>query len=134
MATKHPFLPGVILTRHHIHPKVRGGPMHYKNILRLWDYKHHHWHCLFFNLNISEILFRLDKLHAQKGHTNHWKYVFKETPLVQVRQILIRVKRIKNNLKKRKKQPKLFDDQQFIAGSINWQKLGFDKNPTFIDH
>lgn len=102
MATKHPLLPGVILTRHHLHPKVRGGPMVAKNILRLWDYKHRAWHCVFFNLNLSEILFRIDKFYMTRTKTNHWRVLFKEKQLWEVKQILLRVKRIKKQIKKRK--------------------------------
>lgn len=91
---KHPFIPGVKIEKHHLIPKVRGGTFN-DGFLKLWCFKHRHWHLLFFLKTLDEIIFEIDKYYMTRSNNIHWRILFKDKKLWEVKQLLLRVKYIK---------------------------------------
>lgn len=114
MCVQHPKLPGVFLTRHHIHPKERGGHAHPSNILRLWNTSHRSWHFIFRDRNLTEICCQLNLFHQQFQATKEWRHLFGQKELWEVRLILVRILNIKAKTKKKRKQ-KHFNETFFIT-------------------
>jgi hypothetical protein len=59
------------ITRHHLIPgeRVRNKTydddhteLHFEAILKLWKEKHYHWHALFHNLTLDEIIVVLERI------------------------------------------------------------------------
>jgi len=57
------------LTKHHLIPKSRGGKDGAILVLD-WDRHHQHWHSLFGNMTIHEIVEALQRIIRMKGVTN----------------------------------------------------------------
>lgn len=104
MCIKHPKLQGIILTRHHLTPKCRGGHANPQNILYLWSNKHRNWHHIFLNKKLEEVIFELDKFYMRHSGTYRWYAIFKKKELWEVRILLLRVMRIKRKKIKRLKE------------------------------
>lgn len=136
MAKQHPFLPGIELEKHHLIPRVKQGHATPCNILRLWSLRHDHWHHLFNQDTLEQSIRNLPKVYAFKSTTASWKLVFGDKTLLESRTLLMRVRSIKKSLgKKKSKQTTLFPYEPMYAGAgINWNNLGFDRNPTFLNH
>lgn len=87
------------LTRHHLIPKSRGGTYAARNILRLWRDSHNFWHQIFTDYTLDEIIVSLDRrpfIYDTSGRA--WVQLFKERTPYDVRDILVRIARIKKTL------------------------------------
>lgn len=119
MCKKHPFISGSILTRHHLQSKYRGGKASPSNLLNLWDFKHRAWHHCFQHRNLQEIITELNVFYPHTFVTDQWQTLFKYKTLIQVKELLIRVQRIKRGKK------------EYVP---NWKKQGFDSALSYVNH
>ncbi len=90
------------LSKHHLHPKKRGGTRHYSNILKLWRDRHDSWHYCFGQFNLHEIIGNIKNntitiRNVQKSR--HWKFLFKDKTNVEIILLLIRVRKMKKKHK-----------------------------------
>jgi len=95
--TQHPTR-NTYLSKHHLHPKKRGGTRHYSNILRLWRDKHNSWHHCFGQLNLDEIIGNIknNTIVIRKVQTSkHWIFLFKDKTNIQIVLLLQRVRKMK---------------------------------------
>jgi len=99
MSVKHPYLCGVYMTRHHLIPRERDRRKKYVNFTtHIWSYKHQHWHKVFGNDDIFEIIGTLSSLrpYELRGHlASSWKVVFKKMTFMEARNLLQRLVHIK---------------------------------------
>ncbi len=103
MRIKHPSLDGVILTKHHIRCKMRGGILSPDNTLKLWSHRHLAWHKLFRQCTIWEVCHNI-QLYVYAKTTPEWKLLFKNKSFEQISKVLHRLMTMKTQLANRKRQ------------------------------
>ena len=62
-------------TRHHLIPKIRGGKNGDDNLLLLYAEKHEHWHKIFGNRTLEEIILVLMRIQRMKSRKEERKMI-----------------------------------------------------------